>query len=288
MEYLLHLAVFILIYSLAALALDLILGWGGMLNLSQPVFMGIGAYGLALSLRTYDLSLIGGVAIGLGAACLISLFIGYILSRLKSEYYALASLGLMVMFTGVAMNLKEITRGPLGIGGISRFSLGLENISSQLQFFIILIAVFLLILILLRTIYKAPFGRILAAARDDEISLKHLGYPIHKFRMFAFVLASMISALAGIFLASYLGFINPTLFALTDAVFLFAIVVIGGLGSIGGAVAGACVLFLIPELLRFIGLPDETASQIRAMIYGLCMILVPLVLPRGLYGRFKL
>lgn len=288
MDYIIYILVFVLIYSLVTLSLNLILGWGGLLNLSQPAFLGIGAYSLAIAVKTYHLSMGTGFLIGIGISLVISTIIGLILTKLKSEYYALASLGLMYIFYGVVMNLDKLTKGSLGIGGIPRLGLSLYALSSQYQFFIIVCIAVVMGVWLFSSLVEAPFGRILAAIRDDDEALQHFGYKTYQFKLFAFVLGSIVSAIAGAFLASYLGYISPQLFTFAEAVFLLSIVIIGGMGSTIGVLTGTLLLFLIPEILRFLGLPDESAAQIRQMLYGLFLVISAITLPKGLFGRFKL
>jgi branched-chain amino acid transport system permease protein len=288
MDYIIHILVFVLIYGMAALSLDLVLGWAGLLNISQPVFLGIGAYSLALTTTRLHLPMIVGVLVGSGVTVLVATIVGFVLSKLKSEYYALGTLGLMTIFYGLITNLDRITRGPLGIGGIPRFGFGVESIPSQYQFFVIALIVLIACVLLFTKILRAPFGRILAALRDDEEVLGHFGYKTPRFKLFAFIIASVVTAVAGAFLASYLGYINPQLFTITDAIFLISVVVIGGMGSVSGALLGTLVLFLVPELLRFLGLPDESAGQIRQMLYGVFLVVSAISLPKGFFGRFKL
>lgn len=288
MDYIIHILVFVLIYSMAALSLDLVLGWAGLLNLSQPVFLGIGAYSLALTVTKLHLPIIVGILIGLGVSLVVATFVGFILRKLKSEYYALASLGLMYIFYGVITNVDKLTRGPLGIGGIPRFGFGIEALSSTHEFFILALLVLGVFVLIFTKVLRAPFGRILASIRDDEEAVSHFGYKTPRFKLFAFILGSLVTTLAGAFLASYLGYINPQLFTITDAIFLLSVVIIGGMGSVGGALSGTLVLFLVPELLRFLGLPDESAAQIRKMLYGVFLVVSAIALPKGFFGRFKL
>lgn len=288
MDYIIYILVFVLIYSMAALSLNLTLGWAGLLNLSQPVFLGIGAYSLAIIVKTYNLSIGMGILVGIGISLVVSMAIGFTLSKLKSEYYALASLALMYIFYGIIMNLDKLTSGPLGIGGIPRITFGIDSIPGHYQFFVLMLIVVGVCICLFMFLLKAPFGRILAAIRDDEEALAHFGYKTHQYKLFAFVFASLITSIAGAFLASYLGYISPQLFTFTEGILLLSMVIIGGMGSTEGVLCGALVLFLIPEILRFLGLPDESAAQIRQILYGAFLVVSAIVLPKGLFGRFKL
>jgi len=288
MEYIIHILVFIIIYGIVAISLDIVLGWAGLLNVSQPAFLGIGAYSFAICTTRYHMSSIVAILIGIVISGIVSLGVGYTLRKLKSEYYTLASLGLMAIFTGLATNLDKLTRGPLGIGGVPKLTLGISSLTPQIQFFIIALIIIVVLLIAVQYILKAPFGRILAALRDDDEALQHFGYNTPRFKLFAFVFASVIASIGGALLASYLGYINPGLFSIAEGIFLFSIVIIGGLGSSQGAIMGTLILFMIPELLRFVGLPDEAAAYIRQILYGVFLVGAAIILPRGLLGRFKL
>ena len=120
MEYIINILTLISIYGIAAISLGIVLGWAGLLNISQPVFLGVGAYSFAILTTRYHLSSFVAIVGGIVLSIIVSLVVGYTLRKLKSEYYVLASLGLMAIFTGLAINLANLTRGALGIGSIPK------------------------------------------------------------------------------------------------------------------------------------------------------------------------
>jgi len=148
--------------------------------------------------------------------------------------------------------------------------------------------VLLLVYIAARFIVNAPFGRVLKAIREDEQAISVFGYHTLYFKLAIFVISAAMAAAGGALLASYLTFIDPNTFALPEAIFVLAIVVLGGLGSLRGPVVGALILVLLPEALRFVGFPPDIAAQMRQMVYGLLLVFLMLYRPQGIIGEYKL
>jgi branched-chain amino acid transport system permease protein len=102
------------------------------------------------------------------------------------------------------------------------------------------------------------------------------------------VLSAALSGIAGAFFASYIAFIDPSSFQLKEGIFLFTIIIVGGLSSAIGSVVGALILISLPEVLRFVGLPYETAAQLQQMIYGAMLLLMMIFKPQGLFGKYRM
>lgn len=132
---------------------------------------------------------------------------------------------------------------------------------------------------------ESPFGRVLNAIRADETTVKSMGRNSVLFKSLAFFLSAAVAGSAGVIYASYVSYIDPTSFTLDESIFIISALFIGGIGNTKGPVLGALFVVLLPELLRFVGLPDSIAANLRQIIYGLALILVMYYRPQGLWGK---
>jgi branched-chain amino acid transport system permease protein len=152
-----------------------------------------------------------------------------------------------------------------------------------------LVLVFLIIVYFAsRFIVNSSFGRALKAIREDEKVLQVFGYNTPYFKLAIFTISATMAAIAGSFFASYITFIDPTSFNLSESIFILAIIILGGLANLHGSILGALFLILLPELLRFVGFPTEIAAQMRQVVYGVILVLLMLYRPQGIIGEYKL
>lgn len=292
MEYLIHLAILIGIYGILGLSLNLIVGYTGLLSITHAAFYGIGAYVTAILLTSLGMNFFLAMLAGIIITAILALIIGAILSRFKGDYYALGSFGFNVIIYSIFLNWQELTRGPLGIPGIARPSLGISNwkldLNSNLSFLILTAGFLLLAYFISHFIVNSSFGRVLKAIREDEEAIQVFGYHTAYYKLTIFVVSAAMAAVAGALFASYITFIDPSTFTLNESIFILAIIILGGLANNKGAVLGAVVLVLLPEFLRFVGFPSDIAAQMRQVVYGLLLIVLMLYRPQGLVGEYKL
>ena len=211
-----------------------------------------------------------------------------ILSKFDDDYYALASFGFNIIIFSVFLNWQELTRGPLGIPGISKPSFFDLDFSSNLSFLGLSLAILAIIYFASRFIVNSSFGRVLKAIREDEKAIQVFGYNTLYYKLAIFVISATMAAVAGSLFASYITFIDPSSFWLMESIFILAIVILGGLSNLKGSLLGALFLILLPEALRFVGLPNDIAAQMRQVIYGVILIILMLYRPQGLAGEYKL
>ncbi len=136
-------------------------------------------------------------------------------------------------------------------------------------------------------IYDSNFGLILKALREDEISCESLGKSSFSYFHKAFVISASIAAVSGALYASYMTYIDPTSFTLNESIFVVTILCLGGSGNKNGPILGVLVMILLPEFLRFIGLPDSIAANLRQIIYGLILVILMFKRPQGIAGEFE-
>jgi len=288
MEYLIHLLILIGIYAILGLSLNLVVGFTGLLSVTHAAFYGIGAYATAILLTTTGMNFFLAMFLGAILCGVLSLCIGLVLSKFKDDYYALGSFGFNIIVFSIFLNWQSLTRGPLGIPGIARPGLFGYVFSDNTSFLILTALILGVVYLICKWITASSFGRVLKAIREDEQAIQTFGYNTIYFKLTIFVIGAVLASLAGGLFASYITFVDPSTFTLNESIFILAIIILGGLANNRGAVLGAVVLILLPEILRFVGFPSDIAAQMRQVIYGLILVLLMLYRPQGLVGEYKL
>jgi branched-chain amino acid transport system permease protein len=286
--YFIHLAIIILIYAILAVSLNLAVGYTGLLNLGHIAFYGIGAYTSALLTKNLDVPFL----LALLTAGIVAAFFGFLLTlvtnKLKGDYLALATLGFSFVVTAVLLNWISLTRGPLGIPGISKPIIFGLKISTGWPFMVFMIILATICITIMWIITRSPFGRLMQATRDDEVGLEALGKNTFSIKIRAMMIAAFFAGIAGSCFAHYISFIDPSSFHLAEIILLFTIVIVGGLASIRGTILAAIIITLIPEALRFVSMPSTILGPMRQIIYALILILIIMYRPRGLLGKVDL
>ncbi len=288
MEYLIHIAILISIYAILGLSLNLIVGYTGLLSITQAAFYGIGAYVTAILMVSTGMNFFLALLCAILITGVLSLAIGFVLSKFKDDYYALGSFGFNIIIYSIFLNWQSLTRGPLGIPGIPRPALFGFVFSENAWFLLLGIVCAAVIYGICQYVTRSSFGRVLKAIREDEEAVSVFGYHTLWYKLAIFVIGAMMAAVAGALFASYITFIDPSTFTLTESIFILAIIILGGLANNKGSIIGAACLILLPEILRFVGFPDDIAAQMRQVTYGVILILLMLYRPQGLVGEYRL
>lgn len=288
MDYFVHIAILIGIYSILAISLNLVVGFTGLLSITQAAFYGIGAYTTAILLTSFGINFFLSIIIGMIITAIISFAIGYVLSKFDGDYFALGSFGFNIIVFSIFLNWQSLTRGPLGIPGITKPVLFGFDFSSNFTYLILVIILAGLVYLLSEFITSSSFGRVLKTIREDEKAIQVFGYNTLFFKLTIFVIGAMMASVAGSLFASYITYVDPSSFNLSESVFILAIIILGGLANNKGVVLGAVCLIILPEALRFVGFPSDIAAQMRQVTYGLILVLLMLYRPQGLMGEYKL
>ncbi len=274
MEYILHLAILITIYTILAQSLSIVAGYSGQISLAHAGFYGIGAYTTALLLVNYGLS----VLVTLPLAMLLSGIIAYIVSKIAvktvDDYYIIITLGIQVVIFSIMNNWQEVTRGPLGIPGIPSIKIFGFAFDSKISFFILSAIIASLVWYLIHNLVSSPYGRVLKALSEDEVFTKSLGKNVYKAKIISFTISGMLASVAGVLYAHYISYIDPTSFTVDESIFILSIVIIGGMRNQTKIFLATVFLILLPEILRFIGMPSNIAANMRQIIYGIALVLV--------------
>jgi branched-chain amino acid transport system permease protein len=288
MEYIYHLAVLFTIYAGLAMSLDLVVGYTGLLSVTHAAFYGFGAYATAILMTVYGFNFFTSVLVGIAVSMIFALLIGFVLARFKDDYYALVSFGFNIIVFSIFLNWQDLTRGPLGIPGIGKPEIFGYEFSSTLQFLVLAVVMMAIVYGVARFIVNSSFGRVLKAIREDEKAISVFGYDTKTYKLVIFVISAGMAAIGGSLFASYITFIDPSTFTLNESIFILAMIILGGLSNIRGAILGALFLILLPEILRFVGFPDDIAAQMRQVVYGGLLIALMLYRPQGMLGEYKL
>lgn len=286
MAYVIHIMIMLNIYIILVLSLNIPTGLSGLLTLCQAAFYGIGAYVGAFFLLQFNWSFLMIVVSVVLLNGLLSLILAYSSIKLKGDYFVLASLGFQMIVYTVMYNAVGITKGPYGISGIPAICFfGKYSLDSSWQYLLLTLLCAGLVAVTFTLIKKSPFGRVLKSIGGDEMPTVALGRNVTSFKVWTFFLSSVFSGIAGVLYASYSSYIDPTAFTLDVSLFLVSALFIGGVGNVKGPVLGAAFVVLFPELLRFVGMPDNIAASLRLVIYGVTLILVIYFRPQGLLGE---
>jgi len=277
------------IYVLLVLSANLPVGLANLLSICQAAFYGIGAYFSAYFLMQFQLPFVVVALIVMALTGVCSLVVSFASVKLKGDYFVLATLAFQMIVFTMLYNWTSVTRGPFGIPGIPSVKLlGFWNISGVYGYFILTTIVSLIVILVFKNLKFSPFGRVLTAIRSDELTVSALGRSPIRFKTYAFFISAAFSGLAGLVYASYISYIDPTSFTLDESIFILTALFIGGIGNVRGPVLGAVFVLLLPEILRFVGLPSAVAANLRQIIYGLVLVLVMYYRPQGLWGKIVL
>lgn len=287
MEYLLHILVIAGIYIILTLSLNLIVGFTGLPALGHAAFMCIGAYTSSLLALNMGVSPWIGLIIGACFAAVSGVVIGYPAVRLKGDYLALATFGLGVIVYSISKNWVSLTRGPMGLPGITQFSVIGYQLSETWVYLLLVTGFVSITLFIIRRIVNSPFGRILRSIREDETASEALGKDTNKHKLMVFIIGAFFAGIAGSLYAHYITFIDPSSFTVMESITILLMVIFGGMGSIQGSIVGALILVIFPELLRFLGMPSSFAAPARQMIYGLLLVVLMIKRPEGIMGEYR-
>jgi branched-chain amino acid transport system permease protein len=261
--------------AIMAMSVNMIVGITGQLSLGQAGFLAIGAF--ACIFFNFDL----GLPLPLAAVCAVLLtaaagfLIGFPVLKLSGDYLAIVTLGFGEIIRVVFINLKSVTGGPNG-----RQFTTIMKLSGELAF-VVVTAVLILTLALLQNLLRSTYGRAIMACREDEIAANSCGIDIFRYKMAGFTIAAGIAGIGGVLYAMVVGLVQPGAAQFLRSIDFLIYVVLGGMGSMTGAILSAYVLTYLQEFLRFL-------RDYRLIIYPVILILVMLFRPQGLLGMKEL
>ncbi len=266
------------IFALLAMGLNVVVGFTGLLNLGYAAFFAIGAYTYALLNLHWQWSFWCGLPMAGFVSMLFGFLIGIPSIRVRGDYLAITTLGFGEITRIAFNNLDQWTGGPNGLLGIDRprFFGIVFSVNPTPYFYLVLVMIVVTAFLLFR-LCRSKIGRALVAVREDELAASCMGVPALHVKLVAFGVSAFIAGLAGAVFAAKQTVITPDSFDFVLSVLLLAMVVLGGMGNIWGAMLGALVLGVLPELLRGF-------AVYRMLIFGSVMILMMIFCPQGILG----
>jgi branched-chain amino acid transport system permease protein len=262
------------------MALNLVVGFGGLVSMCHAAFFGLAGYMLAIATPKYDpASVWTSFPLAVGVSAFAALIIGALALRTRGVYFIMVTLafGEMLFFLfhdtklaggsdGAFINYKP----DVMIGGVA-----LLNLDKPLIFYLTVLAFTVAIVALLTMLVRSPFGHALQAARDNERRARSLGFPILRLRLTAFVISGAIAGVAGYLAAAQYGYVAPQMLGWHVSATILVMVLIGGLRSVAGPLVGALVLLGLEEVLK-------SSTEYWKLIEGLVVIAIVLMLPDGM------
>jgi branched-chain amino acid transport system permease protein len=273
--YLMNVFIFVGIYTILAVALNMLLGLAGQISLGQAAFFGLGAYISGILTATYSANPWFSMVIAVVAVGVIAFIIGFPILKLKGHYLAMATLGMGIIVYITFNETVDLTGGPSGLSGIPHLSLGGIVFDSDLKSYYLVWFFTIVIILLSVNLSASRIGRALRAIHDSEVAARILGVNARLLKVQIFAISGMFSALAGSLYAHTVTFISPTSFGFNVSIELLTMVIIGGLGSIYGSFLGAAILTLLPEFFR-------TFQDYDIIVYGITLIVITMYMPGGL------
>jgi branched-chain amino acid transport system permease protein len=276
----------IFIYSILSVSLNLVSGYAGLISMAHSAFYGIGAYISAIMAFKYQSPFLINFVSAVSLCSLFGALVGIPSLRIRDDYFVIATVAFQIIIFNILNNWVSLTNGPMGISVIQMPIIFGVKLSSHLEFLILIGTLSACIYWISYRVVCSPFGRVLKAIREDEVFALAAGKNIAIFKVLIFVISSGMAGAAGVMYSYYISFIDPTSFTVMESIFIITIVIIGGAGKLFGSVAGAIILVLIPEILRFIGIPSTIEANIRQIIYGGMLVAFIIWRPKGLFGDY--
>ena len=267
-----------LIYVMLGLGLNIVVGLAGLLDLGYVAFYAVGAYAYALLNLHFgiDFWMVLPMAAVLGA--IFGTLLGYPVLRLRGDYLAIVTLGFGEIIRIVLENWNDFSNGPRGIPDIpppGLFGIDLGQHATVIYLYFIVISLVLTTIFFVNRLENSRIGRAWIALRDDEIACQAMGIDKFKTKLTAFALGATWASLGGVVFAAKTSYINPMSFTIWESITILRVVVIGGMGSAIGVIAGALVLILLPEYLRAV-------AEYRMLVFGALQVIVMVFRPDGL------
>jgi branched-chain amino acid transport system permease protein len=268
----------ILIFGIFAMSLDLLMGYAGMVSFGHSAFFGIGAYTAALALVKWP-GLTAALLLPAAAAALGALVIGFFSIRVSGVYFIMLTLAFSQMFYAVAFQ-NALFGAEDGLVGVPRPTVMGLSIGTLGRFHAYLLLIVALLSLFLWRVTRSPFGHVLRGIHENEARMQAVGYPVGRYKLAVFVLAGTVAGISGALYAQFQGSVSPDAFLWTTSGQALLMVIIGGTGTLGGAMLGATAFILLQSLV-------SSYTERWMLILGLTFVLLVLFAPGGIVGTLR-
>ena len=283
------------IFTIAAMSLNLLLGYTGQLSLGHVAFFGIGAYVSALTSLGFDVELFEGfhlvhepwpVVYGFVFAIVFAGLCGYLVGKLsfrvRGAYFVIVTISFAEVVRLVALNWVELTQGPLALTNIPPFTLGLPgigylNLYGKTGNYYLVLGVGVIAYVVIKHLVESRIGRAMIALKENESLAVSIGINVTRYLVLAAVVSAAIAGASGSLYAHYLRIIDPDIFLFLYTVTMVIMVITGGKGTLAGPIVGGAIFGAIPVIVR-----SFAAPEVQWILYGAFMIAIIFVLPQGI------
>ncbi len=285
-NYLFHLLIMAVIWSILATSLNLVLGYTGLLSLAHGAFFGLGAYCSALLVTKAEWNFWATIPPAMAVTAVFGAVLGLLTLRLSGHYFAVSTLSFGIVISLILEKWDDLTEGPRGISSIPAptpiylFGWGELDFESNVAKYYLALVILALCLLFVWRLVHSPTGRALEAIRQNELLAACLGVDLVFYKLLAFSISAAMAGLAGVLYSVYITYINPIDAGLWNGFYALMYVVIGGMGTFLGPVVGAVFLVTLPELLRMF-------QDYRLLLLGILLILTMTFLPQGIVGGIR-
>lgn len=277
------------IYCIAALGLNILTGYTGLISLGHAAFFAIGAYTVGYMTTILEQSFWLALPLAGLAAAFIGLIVGLPALRLRGIYLAIVTMGFGFIIEQVILEWPEVTGGANGLL-VNRPVLGPVSLNTDTSYYYLVLIIVILLVLLTKNITRTPPGRALVAVRDSEVAAQTMGIPLARVKTQAFAVSAFYTGVAGGLFAPLINFIGPDNFTIMESINFIVMIIVGGLASIQGSMFGAVFITLLSEFIRVSkdALPAFLSQQVgfQGAVYGLVIMLFILFEPMGIYGRY--
>jgi branched-chain amino acid transport system permease protein len=286
-------------YGVFSLGIQLNVGTTGIVNFGQAGFMAVGSYAMGILVVKSGVSFWLAMLLGIGAAIAAALLVGLPSLRLRSDYFAIATLAFAEIVRYGADNWDDLTGGNLGLFGYTNAwtelsaridgwlaGLGIEP-TFLLPLLVVNVVVFVVLALAVALVVRSPWGRVLNAIREDEDAARALGKNTFAYKLQSLALSASLAAVAGYMLAINISILSPQSFDPVLTAYGYVIVILGGLGSYRGVAAASLLFVFVLEATRYLELPlsDARIAALRFMIVGAALMALVVLRPQGLFGK---
>jgi branched-chain amino acid transport system permease protein len=269
------------VYAIVALSQDIVLGRAGMFDMGHAVYFGIGAYVTAILNTQFNWPILATWPVAVIAAALLGVVLSAPIVKLRGDYLLVATIGFnAILVLALNNNLWGITGGADGIFGIGVPALGPWQFSSAAAQFWLDWVAFAVAMVLIRNLDRSHLGRTLYYIKHDQLAATTMGIDTRAYRVLAFALGAALAGFGGTLFATLMAAVSPGAFVFTESVTLFAIVLVGGQGSIPGVLLGTALMFVVPQAFRGF-------AQYRYFVFGIAMVVVMVLRPQGIWPRAR-
>ena len=293
-QYILHILITTGIFIIAAMSLNLLLGYTGQLSLGHVAFFGIGAYASALTTLGFDIDLFGfrvvhhpwpaiaGLLVGMIVAGISGYVIGRLSFKVRGAYFVIVTISFAEVTRLVALNWVELTQGPLALTNIPPYTLGFPGLGeytlwNKIAYYYLVVAVGLVSYLVIGRLVGSRIGRAMIALKENETLASSVGIDVTRYLVLAAVVSAAMAGAAGSLYAHYLKIIDPDIFLFIYTVTMVIMVITGGKGTLAGPIGGGIIFGFLPVILR-----PFAAPAVQWILYGGLMIAIVFVLPQGI------